>query len=173
MATVRTRDKSSRPARTGRRTPMIPADHDAFGTPDHLRRLSDKILAAFNHAYATGEVELARQLRAESGAGAAPGGEPSKTSLPKGKLQVLSGGFAGKQLELTKALTTLGRPGVQVAAITRRADGFYVMHVESGPGQGFPTVNGKEIGAEARKLNDNDVIELAGVKMGFYSVLNT
>jgi len=110
---------------------------------------------------------------AESGAGAAPGGEPSKTSLPKGKLQVLSGGFAGKQLELTKALTTLGRPGVQVAAITRRADGFYVMHVESGPGQGFPTVNGKEIGAEARKLNDNDVIELAGVKMGFYSVLNT
>ena len=37
------------------------------------------------------------------------------------KLQVLSGAFAGRELELTKALTTLGRPGVQVAAITRRA----------------------------------------------------
>jgi pSer/pThr/pTyr-binding forkhead associated (FHA) protein len=110
---------------------------------------------------------------AQSGAGSTPVGETTKTALPKGKLQVLSGSFAGKELELTKALTTLGRPGVQVAAITRRADGFYVVHVESGQGQGFPTVNGKEIGAEARKLVDNDVIELAGVKMGFYSLLNT
>ncbi|MGA9852717.1 MAG: FHA domain-containing protein [Gammaproteobacteria bacterium] len=108
--------------------------------------------------------------RAIAQSGAAPVGEAAKTALPKGKLQVLSGGFAGKELELTKALTTLGRPGVQVAAITRRADGFYVVHVESGQGQGFPTVNGKEIGAEARKLGDNDVIELAGVKMGFYSL---
>ncbi len=110
---------------------------------------------------------------AQSGAGSAPVGETAKAALPKGKLQVLSGGFAGKELELTKALTTLGRPGVQVAAITRRADGFYIVHVESGQGQGFPTVNGKEIGAEARKLSDNDVIELAGVKMGFYSLLNS
>jgi pSer/pThr/pTyr-binding forkhead associated (FHA) protein len=110
---------------------------------------------------------------AQSGAGSAPVGETAKAALPKGKLQVLSGGFAGKELELTKALTTLGRPGVQVAAITRRGDGFYIVHVESGQGQGFPTVNGKEIGAEARKLGDNDVIELAGVKMGFYSLLNT
>ncbi|MGH8282959.1 MAG: FHA domain-containing protein [Gammaproteobacteria bacterium] len=101
-----------------------------------------------------------------------PAGEAAKTTLPKAKLQVLSGSFAGKEMELTKALTTLGRPGVQVAAVTRRNDGFYVVHVESGQGQGFPTVNGKEIGAEARKLGDNDVIELAGVKMGFYSLQN-
>ena len=110
---------------------------------------------------------------AQSGAGVPPVTESAKVVLPMGKLQVLSGGFAGKELELTKALTTLGRPGVQVAAITRRADGFYVVHVESGAGQGFPTVNGKEIGAEARKLGDNDVIELAGVKMGFYTLPNT
>lgn len=108
---------------------------------------------------------------AQSGAESTPVGETGKVSLPKGKLQVLSGGFAGKELELVKALTTLGRPGVQVAAVTRRSDGFYIVHVESGPSQGFPTLNGKEIGAEARKLADNDVIELAGVKMGFYSVV--
>ena len=42
-------------------------------------------------------------------------------ALKKAKLQVLSGAFAGRELELTKALTTLGRPGVQVAAITRRS----------------------------------------------------
>ncbi len=50
----------------------------------------------------------------------------------------------GKELELSKALTTIGKPGVQVAAITRRADGYYIVHVggESGgaeaPGQRQP-----------------------------------
>src|ERR1700753_57927 len=48
------------------------------------------------------------------------------TALPKAKLQVLSGAFAGRELELTKALTTLGRPGVQVAAISRGAEGYFL-----------------------------------------------
>jgi pSer/pThr/pTyr-binding forkhead associated (FHA) protein len=89
-------------------------------------------------------------------------------SLPLAKLQVLSGAFAGRELELTKALTTLGRPGVQVAAITRRAEGYYIEHVESGKEGDYPLVNGKPIGAQARKLADNDVVQLAGVKMGFF-----
>jgi hypothetical protein len=87
---------------------------------------------------------------------------------PLAKLQVLSGTFAGRELELVKTLTTLGRPGVQVAAITRRAEGYYIVHVESGNSDGFPLVNGMAIGAQARKLQDNDVIQLAGVKMGFF-----
>jgi hypothetical protein len=90
------------------------------------------------------------------------------TALPSGKLQVLSGNFAGRELELTKALTTLGRPGVQVAAVTRRAEGYYIVHVESGKEGDFPLVNGEAIGVKARKLEDNDVLQLAGVKMGFY-----
>jgi pSer/pThr/pTyr-binding forkhead associated (FHA) protein len=89
-------------------------------------------------------------------------------TLPLAKLQVLSGTFAGRELSLTKTLTTLGRPGVQVAAITRRAEGYYIVHVESGNSDGFPLVNGMAIGAQARKLQDNDVIQLAGVKMGFF-----
>jgi pSer/pThr/pTyr-binding forkhead associated (FHA) protein len=89
-------------------------------------------------------------------------------ALPLAKLQVLSGTFAGRELSLTKTLTTLGRPGVQVAAITRRAEGYYIVHVESGKSDGFPMVNGMAIGAQARKLADNDVIQLAGVKMGFF-----
>lgn len=89
-------------------------------------------------------------------------------ALPLAKLQVLSGAFAGRELELTKALTTLGRPGVQVAAITRRAEGYYIVHVESGKEGDYPLVNGQPIGAQARKLNDNDVVQLAGVKMGFF-----
>jgi len=95
-------------------------------------------------------------------AGAAIGG------LPRAKLQVLSGQFAGRELELVKTLTTLGRPGVQVAAITRRADGFYLVHVESGREGDYPLVNGTPISAQARRLHDNDVLQLAGVKMGFF-----
>jgi pSer/pThr/pTyr-binding forkhead associated (FHA) protein len=99
-------------------------------------------------------------------AGIDPSSAPS--ALPLAKLQVLSGAFAGRELELTKALTTLGRPGVQVAAVTRRAEGYYIVHVESGEEGDFPLVNGQPIGAQARKLNDNDVVQLAGVKMGFF-----
>jgi pSer/pThr/pTyr-binding forkhead associated (FHA) protein len=91
------------------------------------------------------------------------------TALPKAKLQVLSGAFAGRELELNKALTTLGRPGIQVAAITRRADGYSIVHVDGGAEGTYPQVNGKAIGEQACKLKDNDVIQLAGVKMGFYS----
>ena len=89
-------------------------------------------------------------------------------ALPKAKLQVLSGAFAGRELELNKALTTLGRPGVQVAAITRRADGFFIVHVDSGKEGDFPLLNGSPIGSNATRLSDNDVIQLAGVKMGFF-----
>jgi pSer/pThr/pTyr-binding forkhead associated (FHA) protein len=89
-------------------------------------------------------------------------------ALPKAKLQVLSGAFAGRELELTKALTTLGRPGIQVAAITRRAEGYFIVHVDSGKENDFPLVNGSAIGPQARRLRDNDVIQLAGVKMGFF-----
>jgi pSer/pThr/pTyr-binding forkhead associated (FHA) protein len=89
-------------------------------------------------------------------------------SIKKAKLQVLSGAFAGRELELTKALTTLGRPGVQVAAITRRSEGYFIVHVDSEGNENYPLVNGAKIGAQARKLADNDVIQLAGVKMGFF-----
>jgi len=99
--------------------------------------------------------------------GAAPQAFPNGV-LPRAKLQVLSGQFAGRELELVKTLTTLGRPGVQVAAITRRSDGFYIVHVESGKEDDFPLVNGTAIGQQARKLRDNDVVQLAGVKMGFF-----
>jgi len=89
-------------------------------------------------------------------------------AIKKAKLQVLSGAFAGRELELTKALTTLGRPGVQVAAITRRSEGYFIVHVDAEGEDNFPLVNGAKIGAQARKLADNDVIQLAGVKMGFF-----
>lgn len=91
----------------------------------------------------------------------APAAAPQKT----GSLQILSGGSAGRALELTKPLTTLGKPGVQVAVITRRPQGFFITHVE---GANFPIVNGKTLDAQAHALKDHDIIELAGVKMEFF-----
>ena len=73
-----------------------------------------------------------------------------------------------RSLKPNKALTTLGRPGIQVAAITRRQDGFFIVHVDSDTPNNYPLVNGIAIGSQARKLTDNDVIQLAGVKMGFF-----
>ena len=57
---------------------------------------------------------------------------------------------------------------VDVISITRRADGYHIIHVESGKDGDFPLVNGAPIGPQARKLHDNDVLQLAGVKMGFF-----
>jgi len=87
------------------------------------------------------------------------------TGQALGVIQVLTGSNAGRELELTKALTTLGKPGVQVAVITKRPQGYYLTHVE---GAVFPIVNGRTLDAQAHSLNDHDVIELAGVKMEFY-----
>jgi len=80
-------------------------------------------------------------------------------------VQILTGPNAGKELELVKNLTTLGKPGLQVAVLTRRPQGFFITHVE---GKNFPLVNGKELTSQAHQLNDHDVIELAGIKMEFY-----
>ena len=80
-----------------------------------------------------------------------------------------NGSAQGQQvLELVKTLTTLGRPGVQVAAITRRADGFYLVHVD-GAEDNYPLINDSPIGPKAHRLADNDVITIAGVKMSFFS----
>jgi hypothetical protein len=81
---------------------------------------------------------------------------------PKATIRLLNGPNAGKVLELAKNLTTLGKPGVQVAVISRRPEGVYVTHVE---GAKFPTVNGTPIDGEAFLLEDKDVVEIAGVRM--------
>ncbi|MBI5006928.1 MAG: FHA domain-containing protein [Nitrosomonadales bacterium] len=84
---------------------------------------------------------------------------------PAAVVQILNGPNSGKELELVKNLTTLGKPGVQVAVLARRPHGYFITHVEGGS---FPTVNGSSIGEQPHQLSDHDLIELAGVKMEFY-----
>ena len=79
-------------------------------------------------------------------------------------IKVMSGAAAGREVLLTKVVTTIGKPGVAVAAITRRHRGFFVHHVE---GTGNPALNGAPIGSEPVALKNGDLIELAGTQMQF------
>ncbi len=79
-------------------------------------------------------------------------------------IKVLSGAASGREVPLTKVVTTIGKPGVAVAAITRKHHGFVVAHVE---GAGNPTLNGAPIGVEPVALKNGDLIELAGTQMQF------
>lgn len=97
----------------------------------------------------------------------APEPAPAKPAeeAPVAALQILTGANAGKELELTKSLTSLGKPGVQVAVIAKRPHGYFITHVQ---GASFPVVNGQALDAQPRPLNDHDIIELAGTKMEFF-----
>lgn len=80
-------------------------------------------------------------------------------------IQLLTGPSAGRELDLVKNLTTLGKPGVQVAVITRRPQGFFITHVD---GERPPVLNGKAIGLQPHPLRDHDILELLGIKMEFF-----
>lgn len=95
----------------------------------------------------------------------ATAGQGHSAHTQTGVIQVLSGPNAGRELTLVKPLTTLGKPGQQVAVITRRPQGYFVTHVE---GDQRPNINGNELGSQARLLAEHDVIEIAGVKMEFF-----
>lgn len=87
---------------------------------------------------------------------------PDPEPLPTVNIRLLTGPNSGKTLELTKTLTTLGKPGAQVAVIARRPAGVFITHVE---GDVFPTVNGKVLDGEAYPLSNKDVVEIAGIRM--------
>lgn len=79
-------------------------------------------------------------------------------------IKVISGAAAGREVTLVKVVTTIGKPGVAVASITRRPHGYVVALVE---GVDRPTLNGVALEAEPQILSDGDVLELAGTKMQF------
>ena len=97
------------------------------------------------------------------GSGPVPGGDPT-AHLPPASIKVLNGTAAGREVPLTKLITTVGKPGVQVASITRKPGGYVFAHVE-GPSR--PVVNGVAIAADSVPLSNGDIIELAGTQMQF------
>jgi len=97
--------------------------------------------------------------------GAANAGAPTEAApLAPAAIKVISGSAAGREVALTKVVTTIGKPGVAVAAITRRPHGYVVAMVE---GTVKPTINGAPLGTEGTDLRHGDVLELAGTQMQF------
>lgn len=96
-----------------------------------------------------------------------PIAEPVAAKPMVAGLQVLNGGNAGREMLLNKALTKLGKAGFQVAAISKRQDDYFLVHVEGQDGR-TPILNGMAIGTQARKLSDGDTLEIAGTKLSFF-----
>ena len=95
---------------------------------------------------------------------AAPAPAPPSGNTAPAAIRVMSGGAAGREVALTKVVTTIGKPGVAVAAITRRPQGYVVAHIE---GASTTSLNGAAISAEPVTLKNGDVLELAGTQMQF------
>ncbi len=129
----------------------------------------------------SGDYEKTMILKPGSGIGlgaASPAGTPSGFGLPSSfgnlpspvaaatpaAIKVLTGAAAGREVSLTKVVTTVGKPGVQVASITKRPSGYVFAHVE---GAARPSVNGIPLTGESIALKSGDLIELAGTQMQF------
>ena len=95
---------------------------------------------------------------------APPAAAAAAANLPLGHIEVLNGSNAGKTLSLTKAVTSLGRPGVQVVVIARAADGYSAAHVE---GDKSPLLNGAPLARQPQRLKSGDVLDLSGIQMAF------
>lgn len=96
----------------------------------------------------------------------APSQKTGPAMPPRAMIQILTGSNAGRELELTKPLTSIGKPGVQVAVIARRPEGYFMTHVE---GASLPAIGGQRIEPDKPfELHDHDIIEFGGIKMEFF-----
>jgi pSer/pThr/pTyr-binding forkhead associated (FHA) protein len=87
---------------------------------------------------------------------------PTKVRFPKGRVRVIAGPRAGETVALDRVIAIFGKPGEELAVITRRPRGYFVTHVE---GRRVPRLNAQSIGVEARALRDGDVIEVGDEKL--------
>lgn len=134
-----------------------------------IKYVSDTGAAEFDKTMVIKGGGMGAPIAAPASSASGLGGVTSAAPLggdgpPSASVRVLSGAAAGREVPLLKVVTTIGKPGVAVAAITRRPHGYVVVHVEGG---GKPTLNGTVIGAEPITLKNGDVLELAGTQMQF------
>ena len=147
----------------------------------HLLQNSDTVEIGkykIKYVHETGDSEFEKTLMIKTGpagllapdssisAASAPAHAAISASggAPNAAIKLLSGAAAGRKVSLVKVVTTIGKPGVAVAAITKRPNGFVIAHVE---GINKPSLNGAPIGTEPVVLKNGDVLELAGTQMQF------
>ena len=151
------------------------------GKPIRKQQLSplDAVeIGRYKISYVLNPADPASELAAAEADKADPGGPPSSltdlflppavTSEPDraggASIKVLSGAAAGRAVVLTKLVTTVGKPGVLVASITKRPDGYVLTHVE---GAQLPCINGVPLQGETAPLSHGDLIELDGTQVQF------
>ena len=110
-----------------------------------------------------GSLGPSARSQAAAGFSAAPT-VPAAPPVMNGRVRVLSGSAAGREMALTKNVTTIGKPGVCVALLERRLDAYMLVHKE---GANPATVNGVPVGAEPVRLKNHDRISLGGIQLEF------
>jgi hypothetical protein len=93
-----------------------------------------------------------------------PAQPTTSSEQPIASIRILSGLSAGISMPLTKTETTIGRPGVQVAAVVKSGDEFLIKAIE---GERAPTVNGRAVSSEGMPLAPGDRIDIAGTSLEF------
>ncbi len=89
---------------------------------------------------------------------------PTEQTGQAAKITILNGVSAGKKTLLTKAITTIGRPDMQIAVIMRQPIGYTIAHVE---GVNCLLINDEPIGTDPCQLTHGDVIDISGTRIRF------
>ncbi|TAN09543.1 MAG: FHA domain-containing protein [Burkholderiaceae bacterium] len=128
------------------------------------RRKMHKQALADGDSLSIGKYTATCRIPASAGPAADPGvaaTEPSDSAAVP-RLRVLTGAAAGRGLALVNDVTTLGKRGVSVAAITRTEHGYTLAQVE---GAGTLKVNHVVLGPAPVRLHDQDEIEIAATRL--------
>ncbi len=94
-------------------------------------------------------------------------GDDDRPHIGNAIIKIQSGAKAGTSVNITKPVTTIGRPGVQVVAINRQSEGFYALHVETMQCEDQATVNDQVLDDAPVKLGHGDVLRVAGTEVCF------
>lgn len=92
------------------------------------------------------------------------GAQPHLAPPAHASFRVLSGTSAGLEVPVVKAVSTFGKPGVSLVAVSHRRTGYFAAHLD---GDQVPQLNGKPLGQDPVLLAHEDVLELAGTRMQF------
>ena len=125
--------------------------------------------------------QLDKQIEDQLNDNASSSNISSKTDLTDGEMtantpirktsgaviEIQNGAKSGQVLPIDKPVTTLGRPGIQIAAIMRKPDGYFLMHIESDDCVDMPTLNRDSIGDDPVMLHSGDRLNVAGIDVEF------
>ncbi len=117
---------------------------------DHMESEADSSLTHAATMHSTHEQEVGLELESASAV-----------------IEIKNGAKSGQVLPIDKPVTTLGRPGIQIAAIMKKPEGYFLMHIESDENVEPPQLNQSSIGDEPVLLKSGDALNVAGIDVQF------